>query len=69
MYEVITLDSGAGCNVWPRGRSGGNSTLTPKKPGIGMVVANGTKIEHYGQRKVQFKGIQPDEASAFHRRT
>ena len=34
--------------------------LLPKKKGIGMVAANGTRIEHYGQRKVSFKGVKAD---------
>jgi hypothetical protein len=32
--------------------------MTPKKKGVGMVAANGTPIEHYGQRKVSFRGIK-----------
>ena len=41
--DVITLDSGAGCNVWPKGRCAGKtSKLLPKKAGAGMVAANGT---------------------------
>ena len=49
--DVITLDSGAGCNVWPKGRRAGKtSKLLPKKAGVGMVAANGTPIDR-GVRK------------------
>ena len=66
--DVVTLDSGAGVSVWPKGRHAGNAKMTPKKNGVGMVAANGTKIDHYGQRKVSFKGVKGD-ASSFRRRT
>lgn len=49
--DVVTLDSGAGCSVWPKGRHAGKSTMTARKKGVGMVAANGTPIEHYGQRR------------------
>ena len=58
--DTAALDSGAGVSVWPRGRKAGRSVLLPKKKGIGMVAANGTRIEHYGQRKVSFKGVKAD---------
>ena len=66
--DVVTLDSGAGVSVWPKGRHAGKARMTPKKSGVGMVAANGTKIDHYGQRKVTFKGVKAD-ASSFLRRT
>jgi hypothetical protein len=56
--DVITLDSGAGCSVWPKGRHSGNSKMLPNKKGVGMVAANGTPIQHYGQRKICFKGVK-----------
>ena len=55
---TITLDSGAGCNVWPRGKYSGSGTLTAKKPGMRMIAANGTEIEYDGQRVVQFRGVE-----------
>ena len=59
--DVITLDSGAGCNVWPKGRRAGrNSRLMPKKAGVGMVAANGTPIDYHGQRQVRFRGVRAD---------
>ena len=62
--KTMTLDSGAGCNVWPRRLSAGSSTLKPKKMGIKMVAANGTEIEHFGQRLVKSRGIVPKEVFA-----
>ena len=59
--DAITLDSGAGCNAWPKGRRAGRSSkLLPKKAGVGMVAANGTPIEYHGQRQVRFRGIRAD---------
>ena len=61
--DVITLDSGAGCNVWPKGRRAGKtSKLLPKKAGVGMVVANGTPIEYHGQRQVRFRGVRKNSS-------
>ena len=54
----ITLDSGAGVSVWPRKMKENLKTL-PKKKGLSMVAANGTKIENYGQKLITFKGVQP----------
>jgi hypothetical protein len=59
--DVITLDSGAGCSVWPRGRHSGTSKMSPGG-GCKMIAANGSPIEHYGQRRVSFKGIQAEPA-------
>jgi len=53
----VTLDSGAGCNVWPRGLRSG-STLRPKKDGMKMVAANGTEIANYGRRLIKFRGVE-----------
>ena len=56
--DVVTLDSGAGCSVWPKGRHAGTAKMQPKKAGVGMVAANGTPIAHYGQRQVCFRGVK-----------
>ena len=68
---TVTMDSGAGCCVWPRGKHAGKSILTPKQPGIKMVAANGTEIGCYGQRVVQFRGIEAEREAEkdFPRRT
>ena len=64
--DVITFNSGAGCNVWPKGRRAGKiSKLLPKKAGVGMIPANGTPIEYHGQRQVRFCGVR--RSSSFHR--
>ena len=54
----IILDSGAGCNVWPKGKAAGRSKLMPVKPGMRMVAANNTEIKQYGQRMLSFRGIE-----------
>ena len=59
--DVITLDSGAGCSVWPRGRHSGTSKMSPGG-GCKMIAANGSPIKHYGQRRVSFKGLQAEKA-------
>jgi hypothetical protein len=41
---TVTMDSGAGCCVWTRGKYVGRSKLTPRQPGAKMVAANGTEI-------------------------
>ena len=67
----ITLDSGAGCNVWPRGVWAAGSRLTPKPHGMRMLAANGTEMACYGQRVVKFRGVEkePDADMGFPRRT
>ena len=55
---AVTLDSGAGCNVWPRGLGAGGSRLEAPRAGVKMVAANGSYINHYGQRTVRFRGMQ-----------
>ena len=66
---TVTLDSGAGCNVWPRGMPAGSSKLRPPKKGVNMIAANGTPINYFGQRLVKFRGIEPCKAEGFPRRT
>ena len=57
--DVVTLDSGALCNVWPKGRRAGNTCkLLSKKAGVVMVAANVAPIEHNGQRQVRFLGVR-----------
>ena len=48
--DVITLDSGAGCNVWPKGRrSGKTSKLLPKKAGLRMVTVRPSRNSGRGK--------------------
>jgi ABC-type microcin C transport system duplicated ATPase subunit YejF len=59
---AVTLDSGAGCSVWPRGWcAGSGSKLLPKTADIRMVAANGTDIPCYGQRIVRFRGVEASD--------
>ena len=59
---TVTLDSGAGCSVWPRGwNPGKDSKLLPRDQSVRMVAANGTDIPCYGQRVVKFRGIQESD--------
>jgi hypothetical protein len=53
---TITLDSGAGVNVWPKDLKP-NIKTEAKKEGLNMFAANGTRIEHVGTKNVRFKGI------------
>ena len=36
--------------------------MTEKNKCIGMVAANGTPIEHYGQMRVCFEGVKAAES-------
>ena len=61
--DTITLDSGAGCNVWPR-RKKAKAPLRPRKPGLRMIAANGTEIDNIGQKLIKFRGVEPDLPAA-----
>jgi hypothetical protein len=60
-HSTITLDSGAGVNVWPKGLKT-NIPMEAKNESLKMFAANGTPIEHVGTKQVRFKGI----AAPFH---
>ena len=65
---VITLDSGAGVNVWPKGALP-EVRMLPRKPGLRMCAANGTEIANLGRKIVQFRGIDAGATkSVFSRR-
>ena len=64
---AVTLDSGAGCNVWPRGLAAAGSMLRPPRKGMSMFAANGTPINHFGQRLVKFRGMEAAKATGFAR--
>ena len=53
---TITLDSGAGVNVWPKNLKP-NIPMEAKKQGLNMFAANGTPIEHVGTKTGQGNGI------------
>ena len=63
-YCTITLDSGAGCNVWPMNKRVEGTPVRPKDPDLKMMAANGTEIENVGKQLVKFRGIDCSEASA-----
>jgi hypothetical protein len=53
----ITLDSGAGVSVWPKGLKK-DIKLGPKQEGLEMVAANGTPIENWGTKAIRFRGVE-----------
>ena len=53
----ITLDSGAGVSVWPKGHKQELIRVGPKKQGLKLVAANGISIQNIGQTKVIFRGV------------
>jgi ribosomal protein L2 len=55
---TITLDSGAGVNVWPQEMLP-DLPLLAKEPGLRMTAANGTPIANLGTKMVQFRGVAP----------
>ncbi len=55
---AITLDSGAGVNVWPEGMLT-DIPLRPPEPGLKMTAANGTEIPNLGCKVVEFVGSEP----------
>lgn len=62
---TITLDSGAGVNVWPKDLLE-ELPLMAKEPGLRMTAANGTVIENLGTKLVQFRAVAQN--SGFTRR-
>ena len=67
--ETITLDSGAGKSVWPKGRAAGKSRVVKSNDNTKLVAANGTEIKNFGVRQVAFKGVkvpsENDESTDF----
>jgi hypothetical protein len=55
---TITLDSGAGVNVWPQGLQA-HVPMQPKDPKLRMTAANGSSIENLGTKVIHFKGLEP----------
>ncbi len=53
----IALDSGAGVSVWPMKMKKDVETF-PKKAGLNMIAASGTKINNYGHNMIKLKGRQ-----------
>ena len=59
----ITLDSGAGVNVWPKNLQS-QVKMLPRRPGLRMAAANGTEIANLGRKVIQFRGVEAEPASA-----
>ena len=55
---TITLDSGAGVNVWPE-EVQKNVPMLPKDPRLRMTAANGSEIENLGVKVIKFRGAEP----------
>jgi hypothetical protein len=54
---AITLDSGAGVNVWPEGLLR-EVPMMPKDPRLKMTAANGSNIENLGTKFIKFRGFE-----------
>ena len=52
----VTIDSGAGVSVWPKGKLK-EVKMLPKQKGLRMKAANGTEIVNEGQTVIRFGGI------------
>jgi hypothetical protein len=55
---TITLDSGAGVNVWPKELQE-QVPMQPKDPKLRMTAANGSSIENLGTKVIHFVGMEP----------
>ena len=53
---TITLDSGAGVNVWPENLMRDVPTQA-KEEGLRMIAANGTEIVNLGTKTIKFRGL------------
>ena len=62
--QTVTLDSGAGCNVWPVHIQPAGVIMNKNVAEVKMIAANGSPIRHYGQAAIRFRGI---DASGFTR--
>jgi hypothetical protein len=64
---TITLDSGAGVNVWPEHLLP-SVPMSPPEPGLRMTAANGTEIPSRGVKTVEFKsrGSAPTPGGSRH---
>ena len=54
---TITLDSGAGVNVWPENVQK-NIPMLPKDPRLRMTAANGSEIPNLGMKMIEFRGCE-----------
>ena len=63
---MVTVDSGAGVNVWPKEKLK-EIKLMPKVKDLKMVAANGTDIGNYEQKLIKFYGVAATTTSTFRR--
>jgi hypothetical protein len=61
---TITLDSGAGVNVWPKSSHVPGRNLA-KKEGLRMCAANGTEIPNLGRKVISFRGRAAEPVMGF----
>ena len=59
---MITLDSGAGVNVWPKGKMQ-DVKMMPKRMGLKMCAANGTEIPNYGRKVIMLRGVDSSKGA------
>ena len=59
--DEVTLDTGAGVSVWPKGKLP-QVKMEPKRKGLKMIAANGSEIEYFVQKAVQFRGREISSA-------
>ena len=59
---TLTLDSGAGVNVWPE-QMLPQVPVEPAERGLRMIAADGTKIANLGTKTVDFRGFEVPSAS------
>ena len=55
---TITLDSGAGVNVWSENLQS-HVPMMAKDSRLRMTAANGTNIDNLGTKIIKFHGVQP----------
>jgi hypothetical protein len=66
-HGTITLDSGAGVNVWPEGLLP-ELPMQPPEKGLKMTAANGTEIPSRGVKTIEFVTRSGADRSGFTRR-
>ena len=53
-WWMWTIDSGAGRNVWPKGKKV-PGTFMPLKKKVKLVAANGSPIDVHGEKMIEFQ--------------
>ena len=59
----ITLDSGAGVHIWPKGKLK-DVPIMPKRKGLSICTANGSEIQNHGRKLIKFRGNDFSKAAA-----